>query len=74
MDVSLTVEVDAPRCASSGNCADVAPTVFTQDDDTGVVVLLEQHPGAEFEAEVRQAEALCPAQAILVRSSSGGTS
>jgi ferredoxin len=48
--------------------------VFTQDDDTGVVVLLEQHPGAEFEAEVRQAEALCPAQAILVRSSSGGTS
>jgi len=64
MTAKVLVEVDTRRCASSGNCADVAPEVFTQDDETGVVVLLEAHPAPESTADVEQAESLCPARAI----------
>jgi ferredoxin len=66
-DVALSVEVDQERCASSGNCADIAPAVFTQDDDTGVVMLLDPHPGEELVKDVETAESLCPAQAIRLR-------
>jgi ferredoxin len=54
------------RCASSGNCADIAAAVFTQEDDTGVVVVLTDHPDQTLWAEVRQAAMLCPAQAIEI--------
>jgi ferredoxin len=67
MTDTVTVEVDQSRCASSGNCADLAPAVFTQDDDSGVVVLLDAQPGADLHDAVSQAENLCPARAILVR-------
>ncbi|HSV83236.1 MAG TPA: ferredoxin [Ramlibacter sp.] len=62
----LKVSIDASRCASSGNCADLAPGIFTQDDNTGIVILLVESPSpAQYEA-VRNAERLCPAQAITV--------
>jgi ferredoxin len=62
----LRVSIDASRCASSGNCADLAPGVFTQDDNTGVVILLVERPTPAQHEAVRNAERLCPAQAISV--------
>jgi ferredoxin len=62
----LRVLADQNRCASSGNCADIAPDVFSQDDETGVVVVLDETPGEEQHDRVRQAEMLCPAQAITI--------
>jgi ferredoxin len=65
----LQVTVDAARCASSGNCADLEPLVFSQDDRTGVVILLQAEPDPALREAVERAAMLCPAQAIKVLSS-----
>lgn len=44
------------------------PAVFDQTDD-GVVVLLDECPPAELHDAVREAESLCPAQAITLTDS-----
>ncbi|MFJ9929124.1 MULTISPECIES: ferredoxin [Streptomyces] len=63
----MRVEVDQPKCVASGQCVLVAPEVFDQDDD-GIVLLLDTEPGAEHEEAVRESAAICPAAAIrLVR-------
>ena len=64
------VVVERHRCASSGNCADIAPEVFTQDDATGLVELLDADPALDRHAAVRRAELVCPAQAIAVETTS----
>lgn len=61
--MSVTVKADA--CVGAGQCALVAPDVFDQDDD-GIVILLESDPqGADRTAAARAAR-LCPARAITV--------
>ena len=62
----MKVVVLKDRCSSSGNCAELATTVFTQDERTGVVILLNETPGDELRAAVKRAEMLCPTQAIEV--------
>ncbi|MFF9180628.1 ferredoxin [Streptomyces misionensis] len=59
----MRVEVDQPKCVASGQCVLVAPEVFDQDDD-GIVVLLDTEPGTEHEEAVRESAAICPAAAI----------
>jgi ferredoxin len=61
--MSVVVQTDA--CVGAGQCALVAPEVFDQDDD-GIVLLLEPDPqGADLEGAVRAAR-LCPARAITI--------
>ena len=61
--MDVTVQRDA--CVGAGQCALVAPDVFDQDDD-GIVVLLEAEvEGALLDAATRAAR-LCPARAITV--------
>jgi ferredoxin len=60
------VEVDVPKCVGSGQCVLIAPEVFDQRDEDGMVVLLDEDPGAELHAEVRQSALVCPAAAIRV--------
>ena len=61
--MDVTVQRDA--CVGAGQCALVAPDVFDQDDD-GIVLLLEpQVDGALQDAAIRAAR-LCPARAIAV--------
>jgi ferredoxin len=61
--MGVTVQRDA--CVGAGQCALVAPDVFDQDDD-GIVLLLESDPaGADLDAAVKAAR-LCPARAIAV--------
>lgn len=61
----MRIIADTDVCVGAGQCALVAGTVFDQDDD-GIVDLLEAHPGAENEPAVRRAAALCPARAITI--------
>ncbi|MFB4349300.1 ferredoxin [Microbacterium sp. CR_7] len=61
----MNVVVQTSACVGAGQCALVAPEVFDQDDD-GIVLLLEPKPeGADADAATRAAR-LCPARAITL--------
>ena len=60
----MRVSVDQERCCGAGQCVLSAPDVFDQDEDTGIVLLLNATPPQERLADVRKAVDVCPAQAI----------
>jgi ferredoxin len=61
----MHIKVDVEKCIGAGQCVNAAPTVFAQNEDDGMVVLLDEAPSAEKAASVRSAIRLCPARAIL---------
>jgi len=61
----MRVDVDADRCVAAGQCVLVAPAVFDQDDD-GIVVLLDPSPAQQEADAVAESARLCPAAAITV--------
>jgi ferredoxin len=63
----VRITTAAPLCIGTGNCVNVAPGYFTQDDGTGVVVLLAEEVTPGDEETVVGAARLCPVEAILVR-------
>jgi ferredoxin len=62
----MKVIVDQNKCVASGQCVLSAPEVFDQREEDGIVVLLVETAPEGLEGDVRQAVALCPAQAIWV--------
>jgi ferredoxin len=60
----MKVIIDQDRCIASGQCVLLAPDVFDQRDEDGIVVLLQEDPPAELHEDVRQAARVCPSQAI----------
>ena len=61
----MRIEADRDTCTAAGQCASVAAALFDQDDD-GVVILLNAEPGPAEEALARRAASLCPARAITI--------
>jgi ferredoxin len=59
------ISVDTTACVGAGQCALVAGDVFDQDDD-GIVVLLDESPDQAGLASAHRAASLCPARAIAV--------
>jgi ferredoxin len=60
----VRVSVDWDRCAGTGMCLSMAPTVFELDDD-GNLLLLHGDELAESEVgPVRDAVACCPTEAL----------
>jgi ferredoxin len=62
----VKVTVNQDKCVSSGMCVMNAAEVFDQNDDDGVVVLLNAEPGPEYAENTRKAAAACPALAIHI--------
>ncbi|MFE4061055.1 ferredoxin [Streptomyces sp. NPDC059096] len=62
----MKITVDEDKCCGAGQCVLVAPEVFDQRDDDGVVILLTPEPDPADHAAVREAAAVCPAAAIAV--------
>ncbi|POX41436.1 ferredoxin [Streptomyces sp. Ru73] len=62
----MNITLDVDKCCAAGQCVLVAPEVFDQRDEDGIVVLLDAQPPAEQHAAVREAAAICPAAAIKV--------
>ncbi|MQY27308.1 ferredoxin [Nocardia aurantia] len=60
----MKVSVDVPKCIASGQCVLLAPEVFDQRDEDGMVVLLTDSPAPELHDGVRDSAIACPAAAI----------
>ena len=61
----MQIIADTEACVGAGQCALVAEQLFDQDDD-GIVMVLDEHPGEADEAAARRAASLCPARAIRI--------
>lgn len=61
----MGVVVQRGACVGAGQCALVAPDVFDQDND-GIVLLLEPDPEGAILLAATRAARLCPARAITV--------
>jgi ferredoxin len=44
----------------------LAPAVFDQDDDSGIVKVRDEHPPESERSAVEQAVEFCPAQAVWI--------
>lgn len=62
----MNVSVDEDKCCGAGTCVLLAPDVFDQRDEDGIVVLLDPKPGGDLHETVREAVNVCPAGAISV--------
>ncbi|MEU6961558.1 ferredoxin [Streptomyces chrestomyceticus] len=62
----LRLRADRDRCVGAGMCALTAPGVFDQDDEEGLVEVLDAAPAPEHRAAARMAVGLCPAGAIAL--------
>jgi ferredoxin len=62
----MRIEADAGVCIGSGNCVLTAPDLFDQDDD-GIVRVLQAEPPSELEDDAHEAAERCPSQAISLR-------
>lgn len=62
----MKITVDEPKCCGAGQCVLIAPEVFDQRDEDGIVVLLDAEPPAAEHADAREAAQVCPAAAILI--------
>ena len=62
----MKITVDEEKCCGAGQCVLIAPEVFDQRDDDGIVILLNAEPGADQHAAVRETAAVCPAGAIFL--------
>jgi ferredoxin len=63
----VRVTVDRDRCIGAGNCALIAPSVFDQDPDEAVVVVLDESPPEDSRPAVQEAVDRCPAAVIALR-------
>jgi ferredoxin len=60
----MKIEIDTDKCIASGACVAACPEVFDQDED-GLVVVVDPSPPVELHEKVRQAAAACPAAVIV---------
>jgi len=62
----MKVSVDQEKCCGAGTCVLLAPDVFDQRDEDGIVVLLDETPPEALHETVREAVSVCPGVAISV--------
>jgi ferredoxin len=60
----MKVMVDQGKCCGAGQCVLLAPEVFDQRDEDGIVVLRDAEPPQRLRATVREAASMCPSGAI----------
>jgi len=63
--MALQVVVDWELCESNALCVEACPEVFRVDDDDNLQILIET-PDASLRDRLREAERVCPRQAIQI--------
>jgi ferredoxin len=58
------LKADRSECLGTGVCVLTAPDLFTQDDDEGLVVILDESPGPDLTDAAREAVESCPSGAL----------
>jgi len=66
---AFKVVVDEDLCIGAGQCVLIAPRIFDQDD-RGLVILLDATPPPALHEAARKAAKLCPAKAITIEEES----
>ncbi|MDQ0826101.1 ferredoxin [Arthrobacter sp. B2I5] len=62
----MNFDINVSKCVGAGVCAIAAPEIFDQNEDDGIVVVLNAHPPAEQESKLRDAAVRCPAAVITL--------
>ncbi|GHE04886.1 ferredoxin [Streptomyces alanosinicus] len=62
----MKISVDETKCCGAGQCVMLAPEVFDQRDEDGIVVLLDAAPAPEHHQAARESAEVCPAAAIHI--------
>jgi ferredoxin len=62
----MKISVDEDRCCGAGQCVLIAPEVFDQREDDGIVILLDAEPGEDLHTAVRESADVCPGAAIFL--------
>ncbi|NDZ79171.1 ferredoxin [Streptomyces sp. SID10853] len=62
----MRISVDEEKCCGAGQCVMIAPEVFDQRDEDGIVVLLAAAPDPGQHEAVRESASVCPAAAIHI--------
>ncbi|WP_210583624.1 ferredoxin [Streptomyces sp. GESEQ-35] len=60
----MKIVAETDKCVGAGQCALIAPEVFDQGEDDGIVVVLNTEPGSALLPTVTEAVDLCPARAL----------
>ncbi len=63
----MRVLVDVDKCIGAGQCVRAAAKVFAQNEDDGLVILLDEKPSNDQLDNVKNAVRLCPARVISVK-------
>jgi ferredoxin len=66
LEETMQITVDQDKCCGAGQCVLLAPDVFDQREEDGIVTLLDPAPPAGLHDAVRQAAVVCPAAAIRI--------
>ncbi|MEU0482120.1 ferredoxin [Streptosporangium sp. NPDC006013] len=61
----MKIQIEADKCIASGGCVFACPDLFDQDDD-GIVVLLDPNPPESLREKALAAIDACPAAVITV--------
>lgn len=59
----MQINIDRDSCCGAGQCVMLAPAVFDQDEE-GIVVLLDENPPEALHPAVREAQSMCPTGVI----------
>ncbi|CDR05607.1 ferredoxin [Streptomyces iranensis] len=62
----MHVTGDREVCVGAGQCVFAAPDVFDQDEDEGLVLVLQEYPGEARRETVEEAADTCPSGAVRI--------
>ncbi|MEU9381729.1 ferredoxin [Streptomyces sp. NPDC048279] len=61
------ISVERDRCVGAGQCVLAAPDVFDQDEEEGLVLVLDDTPPVSLSDAVHEAVWACPSGALGLR-------